>query len=132
MDVITGILASFRNTLPNASKTAAAIDRGATPDEISALATEEGLHALAGALFEACEQGMDSGSGASPDISVTSAINERLKDFRLQLPANSETAGLIDSGASLEEISEAAQKEGLDSMAAMLLEAEQEDSRSAG
>jgi len=132
MDVITGILASFRNTLPNASKTAAAIDRGATPDEISALATEEGLHALAGALFEACEQGMDSGSGASPDISVTSAINERLKDFRLQLPANSETARLIDSGASLEEISEAAQKEGLDSMAAMLLEAEQEDSRSAG
>lgn len=129
MDVINGILASFRNSLPTASKTAAAIDRGAAPDEISTLATEEGLHALAGALFEACEQGMDSGPGASPDISVTSAINERLKDFRLQLPAGSETAGLIDSGASLEEISEAAQKEGLDSMAGMLLEAEQEDSR---
>lgn len=132
MDVITDILASFRNSLPSSSETAVAIDRGATPDEISVLATKEGLHALAGALFEACEQGMDVTYGASPDISVNSAINERLKQFRLSLPTDSETAGLIDRGASLGEISEAAQKEGLDSMAAMLLEAEQEDSRSNG
>lgn len=57
MDLIKQILASFEGTLPNDSKTAAAIARGAGPEEISACATEEGLHALAGALFEACEEG---------------------------------------------------------------------------
>jgi hypothetical protein len=45
------------------------------------------------------------------------------------LPAGCETARLIDSGACLEEISEAAQKEGLTSLAALLLEAEQEQDR---
>ncbi len=128
MDVINGILASFRNTLPAGCRTAAAIDSGASPEEISTLATEEGLHALAGALFEACEQGLDAGPASDPDISVGGAINERLHDFRLQLPADSETGRLIDAGASLEEISESAEQEGLDSLAAMLLEAEQKQS----
>lgn len=126
MDVIATILASFRSNIPSSSKTAAAIDRGAAPEEISTLATEEGLHALAGALFEACEQGLDAETGQ--DQSVSSVIDGRLHEFRLQLPNDSETAKLIDAGASLEEISEAAEKEGLDSLAAMLVEAEQEDS----
>ena len=43
-----------------------------------------------------------------------------------RLPPACETARLIDSGASLEEISEAAQKEGLTSLSTMLFEAEQE------
>lgn len=132
MDIIKGILSSFRGTLPTGSKTAAAIDRGAPPEEISELASSEGLHALAGALFEACEQGLDTGAASDPDVSVRGALQERLRQFRAQLPADSETARMIDSGASLEEISEAAQMEGLDSLAAMLLEAEQEIDRDAG
>lgn len=42
-----------RENLPSGSKTAAAIDRGASWEEISELAEQEGLHQLASALFEA-------------------------------------------------------------------------------
>lgn len=49
-----------------------------------------------------------------------------LKEFRKDLPSTSEPARLIDSGATLEEISEAAEGEGLYSLAAMLAETEQE------
>ena len=127
MDLIKQILASFEGTLPNDSKAAAAIARGAGPEEISDCATEEGLHALAGALFEACEQGGDqAGSPLETTARVTGAVTERLKEFRQELPPACETARLIDSGASLEEISEAAQKEGLTSLSTMLFEAEQE------
>ncbi|MBZ4193981.1 MAG: hypothetical protein LAE24_06700 [Candidatus Contendobacter sp.] len=44
---------TIRQELPDGSKTAAAIDRGATWEEISELAEAEGLHQLASALFEA-------------------------------------------------------------------------------
>ena len=53
-------------------------------------------------------------------------LNERLQEFRRELPADCETVRLIDAGARLEEISEAAQKEGLTSLVSLLLEAEQE------
>jgi len=49
MDIIKQILESFSGTLPKDSETAAAISRGAGPEEIAACATAEGLHALAGA-----------------------------------------------------------------------------------
>ena len=130
MELIKQILASFADTLPNDSKTAAAIARGAGPEEISACASEEGLHALAGALFEASQE--DGGQAGLPTDStarVTGAVAARLREFRQQLPASCETARLIDGGASLEEISEAAQKEGLSSLATMLFEAEQEADR---
>jgi hypothetical protein len=42
-----------RQDLPDGSKTAAAIDRGASWEEISELAEEEGLHQIASVLFEA-------------------------------------------------------------------------------
>ncbi|MDG4554694.1 MAG: hypothetical protein P9E24_10700 [Candidatus Competibacter sp.] len=42
-----------RQELPEGSKTAAAIDRGAPWEEISELAEEEGLHQIASVLFEA-------------------------------------------------------------------------------
>ena len=132
MDLIKQILASFEGTLPNDSKTAAGIARGAAPEEISACATEEGLHALAGAFFEACEEGGDQpDSPLENTVRVSSALTERLKAFRQDLPPTCETARLIDSGASLEDISEAAQKEGLTSLAAMLFEAEQEQDKPA-
>lgn len=126
MDAIRQILASFRGTLPDGSKTAAAIDRGAGPEEISACATEEGLHALAGALFEACEEQLDTAAEPPSQGSVIDVVAARLREFRQQLPADSATARMIDRGASLEEISEAAQQEGLDSLASLLFEAERE------
>ena len=44
---------SFRANLPDNSRTAQAIDRGAKWEEISECAEEEGLHELASILFEA-------------------------------------------------------------------------------
>ena len=71
MDIIKQILESFSGTLPNDSKTAAAIARNAPPEEISACATDEGLHALAGALFEACEEGGGDNAVLDSDSHVT-------------------------------------------------------------
>jgi hypothetical protein len=124
---ITRIVKSFRSDLPNESKTARAIDRSAGIEEIVACTTEEGMHSLAGALFEALEE-----QGTAPDAAgrfVLGALEERIREFRKQLPANSLTADGIDRGAPLEEISECAAAEGLTSFAAMLEEAEQEQLR---
>ena len=130
MELIKQILASFEGTLPNDSKTAAAIARGASPEEISACATEEGLHALAGALFEACEEGSED-THLDNSAQVTGALAERIKEFRQGLPPGCETARLIDARAGLEEISEAAEKEGLNALTSMLFEAEQEQGKDA-
>ena len=126
MDVIKQILDSFSGTLPIDSKTAAAIARQASPEEISTCATEEGLHALAGALFEACEAGGSDNAALDSSDNVRAVLTERLHAFRQDLPADCETSRLIDTGAGLAEISEAAQKEGLSSLTGMLVEAEQE------
>jgi len=126
MDAIRQILQSFRATLPDGSRTAAAIDRGAAPEEISACASEEGLHALAAAMFGACEEGLEAAAEPPPQGSVIDTLAARLHEFRQQLPADSETARMIDRGASLEEISEAAHEEGLSSLASLLFEAERE------
>lgn len=127
MELIKQILASFEGTLPKDSKTAAAIARGAGPEEISACAADEGLHALAGALFEACEEGAGGAfSRLDGSARVADAVAGRLAEFRRQLPPACATARLIDAGAGIEEISEAAQKEGLTSLATLLFEAEQE------
>jgi hypothetical protein len=129
MDIIQQILESFSGTLPTDSRTAAAIARHAPPEEISACATEEGLHALAGALFEAGEEGGSANAGLDSDSHVASVISSRMQEFRRDLPPACETASLIDAGAPIEEISAAAQKEGLTSLATMLFEAEQEQGR---
>ena len=59
--------------------------------------------------------------GRSP---LLEAVAVRLKEIRQQLPEGSATARLIDAGASLEEISEAAQEEGLSSLTSLLFEAQ--------
>lgn len=126
------ILQSFRSDLPKDSKTARAIDAGAGIEEISACATAEGLHALAGALFELLEEGGlqgDGGHAAMSGAPVVEGLENRIREFRKQLPTGSKTAARIDHGASLEEISECAEEEGLFSFAAMLAEAEQEQLR---
>lgn len=129
MEIIKQILSNYGDTLPADSKTAVAIARGAAPEEIAASASAEGLHALAGALFEALEAQNATGSAGESDNSVLGALDSRLREFRSQLTADSQTARAIDRGARLEEISEAAQAEGLTSLAAMLMEAEQEQAR---
>lgn len=129
MDIIKQILESFSGSLPADSKTAAAITRHAAPEEISACATEEGLHALAGALFEAGEEGGSANAGLDSDSRVASALTSRMQEFRRDLPPACETARLIDGGARIEEISAAAQREGLTSFATMLFEAEQEQDK---
>lgn len=128
MDMIKQILDNFRGTLPSDSATARAIDSGAPPEDIAASAAQEGLHALSGALFEALEE-----SAARPatdlDTHVGEVIATRLREFRTQLPNDSETARAIDRNAGIEEIAELAQQEGLTSLATLLFEAEQEASR---
>lgn len=50
-----------------------------------------------------------------------------LQSFRRDLPNDSATARAIDAGASMAEISEAAEAEGVHQLAAILFEAEQEE-----
>lgn len=55
-DVVRERLATFREDLPDDSKTAKAIDRKAPLGEISEHAQAEGLHELAAVLFEAQQE----------------------------------------------------------------------------
>lgn len=124
---IDSVLQTFRRDLPNNSKTAQAIDRGAPIDEISECAEEEGVHQLAAVLFEAQqEEGQTREEAAA---SLEEVVRERLAAFREDLPDGSETAKAIDRKAPLGEISEHAQAEGLNEIAAVLFEAQQERSR---
>ncbi len=70
MDIIKQILDSFSGTLPNDSKTAAAIARNASPEEISACATEEGLHALRSTGIDVFSPYHDVGRGSANDIYI--------------------------------------------------------------
>lgn len=125
MDMIKQILVNFRSGLPDHCKTAIAIDQGASAEEVANCARGEGLHALAGALFEALEEA-NGPAGTATTSRVSPELDSRLREFRAHLPNESETAKAIDRDARLEEISEAAQAEGLNSLVGMLLEAEQE------
>lgn len=118
------ILQSFRSDLPHGSKTAAAIDRGASLEEISELAEEEGLHKLATILFEAEQEALRQDSGLKDDSAT--ATQEFIRTIRETLPDGSQTAAAIDRGASWEEISELAEQEGVHHLASALFEAEQQ------
>lgn len=123
MDTIKRILDEAHSSIPSKSKTALAIEAGLSPERIAATATGEGMHEIAGAIFEALQVGEASDSNAL-DI-----VRSRLQDFRKDLPSSSETAKLIDAGATLDLISESAEEEGLFSLVAMIVEAEQEGER---
>ena len=124
MKNIDSILQSFRYDLPNTSKTAQAIDRRSSIQEISEYAEEEGLHQLASILFEAQQEELRESTAPSEDL-VTLA-RERIGSFRANIPDSSRTAQAIDRGAAWEEISECAEEEGLHELATILFEAEQE------
>ena len=127
MKNIAHLFNSYRSDLPDGSKTAAAIDRNASLEEISELAEEEGLHKLASVLFEAEQEALRDGSAVVEDAGV--ATDSFIRDARLELPEASKTAAAIDRGASWEEISELAEEEGLHQIASVLFEAEQEQLR---
>ncbi|MFO7642341.1 MAG: hypothetical protein R6X17_14095 [Candidatus Competibacteraceae bacterium] len=127
MKNIDQLLRSFRDELPNNSRTAAAIDRGASWEEISELAEEEGLHKLASVLFEAEQEALR--EGLEPVEDAATATDEFIHASRQDLPEGSRTAAAIDRGASWEEISELAEEEGLHQIASVLFEAEQEQLR---
>ena len=127
MKNIDQMLRAFRGDLPDHSQTAAAIDRGASLEEISELAEEEGLHKLAAVLFEAEQEALR--EGPAPVEDPAEATDSFLHDVRKELPAGSKTAAAIDRGASWEEISEIAEEEGLHQVASVLFEAEQEQLR---
>lgn len=118
------ILQSFRHDLPKDSKTATAIDQGAPLSEISEYAEQEGLHQLASILFEAQQEELRESS--EPEDTIASLARERIRHFRTNLPSSSKTAQAIDNGANWVEISKSAQEEGLNELASILFEAEQE------
>ena len=127
MKNIGQMLRSFRNDLPNNSRTAAAIDRDASLEEISELAEEEGLHQIASVLFEAEQEALRDGSDVVEDSAK--ATETFIHEARKDLPESSRTAAAIDRGASWEEISELAEEEGLHQIASVLFESEQEQLR---
>jgi hypothetical protein len=124
---INSVLQTFRRDLPNNSKTAQAIDRGAPLSEISECAEKDGVHQLAAILFEVQQE--DAQTREDRPASLEEIVRERLATFRDDLPAESETAKAIDRKAPLGEISEHAQAEGLNELAAVLFEAQQERAR---
>lgn len=124
---IDSVLQTFRRDLPGNSKTAQAIDRGAALEEISECAEGEGVHQLAAILFEAQQE--EGQSREEKGASLEQVVRERLATFREDLPDGSATAKAIDRKAPLVEISEQAQAEGLNELAAVLFEVQQERAR---
>ncbi len=120
------LLQSFREDLPDGSRTAAAIDRRASLEEISELAEAEGFHKFASVLFEAEQEALRTGPAA---VETQTGTELFLREARKDLPDGSRTAAAIDRRASLEEISELAEAEGLHQIASVLFEAEQEQLR---
>ncbi len=120
MDPIKRIIDEAKGSIPHHSRTALAIRNGCSPESIASFAVKDGMQALAASLFSAIEVG--EGAQEVP----LACIRSRLVEVYHDLPTDSKTAQLIGSAASLEEISEAATDEGLSSVTAMLLEAEQE------
>ena len=97
-----------------------AIRHKCSPEMVATFAVQDGLQALAASLFTALEV------GEGPLEKPLECIRSRLIEVYQGLPPNCQTAQLIASGARLEEISEAAESEGLVSIVAMLVEAERE------
>ncbi len=120
MDAVKRILDEAKGSIPANTVTAIAIANNCAPEAIAAFAIKDGLQNFAASLFSALEVG--EGNTEKP----LGCVRSRLVEIYRDLPATSKTAELIASAARLEEISEAAEFEGLTSITAMLVEAEQE------
>jgi choline kinase len=124
IDNINEIIRSYRHDLPPNSKTAQAIDRGTSLEEISECAAEEGIHQLAAVLFEVQQE--DLKENTETDYNVVTI--EAIRKFRRSIPETSQTAKAIDRGAPWEEVSKFAEEESLrqSQLAAILFEAQQQ------
>jgi hypothetical protein len=124
IDNLDDIIRSFRHELPAGSNTAKAIDRGASLEEISECAEEEGLHLLAAILFEVQQEELKEIFEADHSLMTSEAIRK----FRKSIPNTSQTANAIDRGASWDEVSKCAEEEGLrqSQLAGVLFEVQQE------
>lgn len=120
MDAVKRLIDEAKGSIPVNSRTAIAIKNGCSVEAVAAFAVQDGLQTLAASLFGALEVG--EGKAEKP----LACVRSRLVEAYQGLPPNSQTAKLIAAAARLEEISEAAEAEGLVSIAAMLAEAEQE------
>ena len=123
MNTIKRIIDEAKGSIPINSRTAMAIRNKCAPEGVAAFAVQDGLQALAASIFTALEVG--DGVEEKP----LACVRTRLVEAYQGLPPSSETAKLIANGARLEEISEAAQADGLNGIVAMLVEAEQEGER---
>lgn len=99
----------FRQTLPAGGDTAAAIDRQAGLTAISQCAAAEGLHALAGLLFQVEQAELYDNDEPDEVVQVAHALQE----FRHYLPTASKTAAALERHAPWDEISQCAEAEGL-------------------
>lgn len=120
MNPVKRIIDEAVGSIPVTSRTAMAIRHKCSPEMVATFAVQDGLQALAASLFTALEV------GEGPLEKPLECIRSRLIEVYQGLPPNCQTAQLIASGARLEEISEAAESEGLVSIVAMLVEAERE------
>ena len=120
MDPVKRIIEESKGSIPTNSRTAMAIRNNCGAEAVAAFAVQDGLQTLAASLFTALEV------GESKAENPLACVRTRLIELQSMLPSTCQTAKLISAGARLEEISEAAEEEGLVSIAAMLAEAEQE------
>ena len=120
MDPVKRIIEEAKDSIPTICRTAMAIRHKCSPEMVATFAVQDGLQALAASLFSALEVG--EGMPERP----LACVRSRLVEVYQGLPPNCQTAQLIASGARLEEISEAAESEGLVSIVAMLVEAGRE------
>lgn len=109
MNTLDEALRTFRQALPAASRTADAIDRHASLAELSRHAAAEGLHPLAGLLFEA-QQAEPYGYRESDAVE---RVLNTLRRFPHPISAASRTTAALERRASWEEIAKCAEGENL-------------------
>ena len=115
------LLNLYVKELPESSKTAQAIRRGAAMSDVSQTAEAEGLHYISAGVFMAEEEQF--AEIAAPDIA--DAVEARVQEMRKHLPNGCETAVAIDRSAPWSEVSQIAQRDGLHEIASLIFEAEQ-------
>ena len=119
---IDELLGLYVRELPETSKTANAIRRGAALTDISQAAEQEGLHYISSGIFMAEQQSI----AKMDEPGISEIVAARIQEIRMHLPDSCETAAAIDRKSPWSQISQSAQRDGLHEVAGLILEAEQE------
>lgn len=115
------LLNLYAKELPAHSETAKAIARRGDVAGIAHTAESEGLHYIATGIFM-CEE-EEFWENKDPDIEDVVAV--QIAQLRKRLPDTCATAVAIDRGAPWSEVAQQAQRDGLQQIAGLILEAEQ-------